>query len=100
MRRKKQVSVEIDEDDKLILVKLTQRRKIKQKDLLGYYVQIDNEYDIYKGDWKARLKELDEKLNESSKKVTHLEGECSALIYAEEFHWCVWGRDGKTPDKK
>ena len=100
MPRKKQKSVGIDEDDKLILEELTKRRKIKQIDLIGYYIQIDNEYDIYKPDWKARLKDLDKKLDAASKKVVRLEGECSALIYAEEFHWCVWGRDGKTPDKK
>ena len=103
-KRPKTFKIDMDEPDKLLLETLTQRRRISQKELVGYYVQIDTEVDIYNPDWKARLDEfnkiIDKKLEESSKKVVRLEGECSALIYAEEFHWCVWGRDGKTPDKK
>ena len=104
MPRKKQKSVGINEDDNLILEKLTKQRKITKIELIGYYIQIDNEYDIYKPDWKARFEELDkkldEKLAEEKERITRLDTDCPALIYAENSDWCIWGVDGKPPAKK
>ncbi|GAG99741.1 unnamed protein product, partial [marine sediment metagenome] len=52
---RKRFSVQLEESDKLILETLAMRRKLKQKEIVGYYIQIDKEYDLFSGDWKARL---------------------------------------------
>ena len=95
-KRGKSFDVKLKEADKLLLETLSKRHKISQIEIAGYLIELCDKHDLLEGDWKARLEDLDL----ARERVTRLEGSCPALIYAENSHWCVWGRDGKTPEKK
>lgn len=95
-KRGKVFSISMNEDDKLLLETLAKRHKLPQKEIIGYLVGLCDKYNLMSGDWQARLEDLDEDLE----RTTRREGSCPALAYAEKSHWCLWGRDGKTPDKK
>ena len=95
-KRGKVFRVDLKEVDKAILEKLSKRHHLSMKEITGYLIELCDKHDLLEGDWKARLEDLDL----ARERVTRLEGSCPALIYAEKSHWCVWGRDGKTPEKK
>ena len=95
-KRGKVFRVDLKEVDKEILEKLSKRHHLSMKEITGYLIELCDKHDLLEGDWKARLEDLDL----ARERVTRLEGSCPALIYAEKSHWCVWGRDGKTPEKK
>jgi len=95
-KRGKVFSVTLNEEDKLMLETLAKRHKVNQKEIMGYLIELCDKHDLLAGDWKARLEDRDE----DYESATLREGSCPALAYAENANWCVWGRDGKTPDKK
>ena len=95
-KRGKVFAVTLKEDDKLLLETLAKRYKLSQIEIAGYLIELCDKHDLLKGDWKARLEDLDLE----REKVTRLEGSCPALIEADNFVWCVWGVDGKPPAKK
>ena len=96
MPRKKVFSITLDEPDKKILETLAMRRKVSMKDIVGYYIQIDNEYDLYSGDWKARLDVVDSE----TKIIKALEDKCPGLIQLNETFVCLWGQDNAPPKIK
>lgn len=97
-KRGKVHKVELTEKDKSVLEKLTKRHKITQKIIAGLGIGLIDKYGVHNVNalLEAALLEA-----ENSREIyTRQEGDCPALIYAERSHWCVWGRDGKTPEKK
>ena len=94
--RKKTFNITLDEADKLLLETLTKRRKITQKELIGYYIQVDTEHDIYNANWKARL----EGVKEDRNRYAGLEGSCTNMTFAKKNYICVRANLGKPPTIK
>jgi len=95
-KRGKDFKVTLDEADKLILEKLAIRRRKSQKEIVGYYIQIDNDYDLWSGDWKWRLKG-EPNISETLKVP---EGSCPALKVLNETFVCLWGQENAPPKIK
>ena len=95
-KRGKVFAVTLDEADKLLLETLTKRRKMSQKELIGYYIQIDTEHDIYSANWKDRLEGVKEKIETQ----TVPEGSCPGLIYLKDTFVCLWGQENAPPKIK
>ncbi|MBA7491304.1 hypothetical protein ES702_01849 [subsurface metagenome] len=96
MPRKKVYSITLDEPDKDKLEILAKRRHVSMKEIVGFYIQLDTDYDLWSPDWKKKVKE-----NEDQRvRHTRLEGSCPALIYLNENYVCLWGQDNAPPKIK
>jgi len=85
----------LNEADKLILEKLAKSRKIPMNELMGYYIQIDNDEDIYNADWRPRLKTAHLKRDVKPE----LEGNCTRLSFDGSYHICMIDQGEDEPPK-
>ena len=92
-KRGKGHKVELTEEDKAVLVKLTKRHKITQKIIAGLGIGLIDKYGVH--NVEALLEAED-----SREIYTRQEGDCPALTEADNQFICVWGQDGKPPAKK
>jgi len=92
---RKRLNVTLNEADKLILEKLAMERGISMSELVGYYIQIDNDADIYKADWRPRLKTAH--LERDVK--PEFEGNCTRLSFDGSYHICMMDQGDGAPPK-
>jgi len=93
MPREKQHTINVKESDKMRIEKLSKRYKLSMSEITGYLYELCDNHDLLKGDWKARLDDLDDR-RETYK---GLDDACPALTFAKQHYLCVWGQDGKPP---
>ena len=97
-KRGKVHKVELTEEDKSVLEKLTKKHKLTQKIIAGLGIGLIDKYGVH--NVKALL-EADLLKTEDSREIyTRQKGDCPALTEADNQFICVWGQDGKPPAKK
>lgn len=92
-KRKKTRSLTLDEADGNKLETFSKRRNTSMKEIVGFYIQLDEDYDLWSADWKDKVK----KSEDQRERYTLLDGSCPALAFADNVWKCLWGQDGKPP---
>ena len=95
-KRKKTYTITLDEADKDKLETFSKRRKASMKEIVGFYIQLDTDYDLWSTDWKDKVKEADDR----RARYTGLDGACGNMTFAKEDYICVRAVLGKPPSIK
>ena len=92
MGRKKQHTVNLKEADKTLLVRRSQSNKRDQGELIGYWAQLDEDYDLDRLEFLDRLDDLDDK---RARAVPI--GSCPAVRILNDTYVCLWGQENAPP---
>jgi len=96
MPRKGTFSITLDEADKKKLEIFAKRRHVSMKEIVGFYIQLDTDYNLWSTDWKDKVKDAEEKRD----RYAGLEGACGNMTFAKEDYICVRAVLGKPPSIK
>lgn len=96
MPRKKVFTITLDEPDKEKLEIFSKRRHVSMKEIVGFYIQLDTDYDLWSTDWKDKVKDDEDQ----RARYAALDDACPALIYLNETFVCMWGQDNAPPKIK
>ena len=95
-KRKKTRSLTLDEADGNKLEAFSKRRHVSMKEIVGFYIQLDTDYDLWSTDWKDKVKEAEEKRD----RYAGLKDACENMTFAKEDYICVRAVLGKPPSIK
>jgi len=93
MPREKQYTVNLNEADKKLIERRSKVRRRPQGELIGYWAQLDEDYNLDRLEFLDRLDDLDDKRETQ----TVPEGSCPALIYLKDTYVCLWGQENAPP---
>jgi len=66
------------------------------KEIVGFYIQLDTDYDLWSTDWKDKVKESEDR----RARYTGLDEACGNMTFAKEDYICVRAVLGKPPSIK